>query len=343
MAFGKVCQLIVKERTNATGIIEEIDIASGLDFGFSVTRSIAFNGNTAEFNIANVDPKDRLRFFRKGNTITFNAGWEDQGGDPVPCFVGTITTISESWDEDQNSVLNVSADATRSVPRNATGTREDGYALLLDGTYVALGYAPGTSILSALQDITTKMGFVLIGSEPIAGIKMPSGFNFVGRVRGALNTIDKMLMASGYYIMHERTDIHVLAMNKEGVYTGASLSPTSGLLSCGLSEDYIQKVPYKKVKGGKYELDVDKIEQGVPKSFVEFTCIFHPLITPNALVFLDYEPLFGKNGQDVLVESYTFSGDNGEGKFDMAVRSSYHGKDPNAGITLVDKKVSALE
>jgi hypothetical protein len=311
MAFGKLTSLIISPN-DGSGI--EV---GGLDFGFSIQRSNKFIDNTAEFNIAGMNPTTRDLFFKRGSSVQFSAGWEDQmNGVLTTMFVGVITEMKSSKNKEGDSILNIQA-ATCRAPNKT-----------LEQTWVSLGYSPDLETGSTIplnrviKDIVAQLGFNLIGDALSDKIVLPNGFHYVGRMRGALRFIEQVLLANQMTFHVENTDFIILDFNGNGISRSAILGYDSGLLYCRPMETYIQKLPYTKGKKGQPpQIDLKKIEIAAPKGFVEFGCIFHPQVLPNSVLTISSEEFMGT----AVVETVRFFGDNGEGEFNMEGTAGYHG------------------
>ena len=277
MAFDRKIELII----GAGGV--GVDIAS-LDLSFKVVRSVAFAENEAEFLIYNASKNTRNEVLKKGNSLTFSAGYEDQAFGVI--FIGQVLE-SKTYREYGNII-------TRILATNTSAETKP-----LSRTLVSLSYAPDTSSKTILDEIADLLGLALIGIDnslddlPI----LPNGFVYAGIIRGALQYSTKVLKSKGIGLYIDNTSLVVYKLQGSSTFNVGFLNKDTGLLSAEVEE--------------RSHNDQQRPKDETARKYIHFNALLNPGMKPNGLVEIESEDVNGI----FLIHKIDFIGDNFGGEF----------------------------
>lgn len=322
-AWDRVAELVVYDPAQApsAAVLE----AGGQQFGlrisdlhmeFDVKRSQTYAENTGEFRIYNASETTRRQMEAPGLRVRFSVGYAQQGG-AVGIFWGSITSAyskreGTSWVTVLTCISSLTeATGTEDIAtwakKNKNATPEQKAEVITRATNripVSLSKGPDTRIRDVLRDLSVITGLALYGVEGMGDILLPNGWTYVGGVRGALNTMDKMLRSRGWHLYIDNTTIVVVPLDGGNLTTTAAFySYATGLLELTPKDD--PNIPPKFDRRGKRIV--------LPRSY-EFKALINPNVGPNTLVQLETEAI----KTVVLVSSAQFAGNNYGGDFSMS-------------------------
>lgn len=279
MAWGRKIELTIG--SNGIGV----DL-SALDISFSVSRSISYAENTADFSIFNAAELTRKKILKKKNNLIFKAGYEDEEMGTI--FIGNIA-FADDRKEGSDIISKLSAVSARKVDAS------------LKYITVSLSYAPGTLMSDILRDLATALGVVIYGTEN-AAIPMDNGWTFSGSVRAALSDMLQRLKSNRLSMYIDNSE---LVIYRQGVadsrYRTIYLDYNSGLISVE-----------------------ERAETGTPdpalkdKKRISFKSILIPEMQPNATITIGE----GLHKGVYIVEKLKFEGDNFGGSFNISGEAS---------------------
>jgi hypothetical protein len=274
VAFDRIVELSVGAA--GTGLL-----ISDLELEFHVTRSIAFEENTAEFVIYNARETTRKETLKEGHNLIFKAGYKDEIRDTdfPAIFIGNITK-STSREQEADWISEIQAASIRSSQQP------------LENTYVTLSYAPGIRLNIVLSEIASALGLAVFGTEN-AQINLQNGFVFAGSARGALNYCKAILEAEEKSLYIDNVEIVIYnAGQRTSRFSAVYLDYDSGLLSVEEDSEYNNQSPQ------------------APKRIIAETLMI-PKLKPNGLVTIRSNNV---NGSFIL-DKVEFTGDNFGGDF----------------------------
>lgn len=272
MAFERVVELSVGEGGGLGLLISDLHI------DFDIERSITFSENSASFVVYNAKNSTRNKVLKKGNSIVFKAGYQDQGIGTL--FIGNITE-AQSRREGPDWITDIQASAIRSDKKP------------LENTTITTAYAPGALLSSVVAEIGVAIGLVVLGSEN-ASIPLNNGWVFAGTVKGALDYCNKVLKDNDAAIFIDNNTIVIYKTDgSTSVFSGVVLDYTSGLISV---EKIIETTDKKKRKENR----------------IGFTSLLVPKLKPNGLLKIQNVP---ENAGSYLIEKVHFIGNNYGGEF----------------------------
>ena len=277
MAFDRKVELVIGEGGRG------LDIAD-LDIEFKIVRSVAFAENEAEFLIYNAKPETRSKILKKGNSLSFSAGYKDQAFGVI--FIGQILE-AKSYQDGADMLTKIIATNTSSETKP------------LSRTLVSLSYEPKTNAKVILNEIAELLGLALIGIDnadldlPI----LPNGFSYAGIVRGALQYATNILKSKKLGLYIDNTSLVVYKLDGTSTFTAGYLSYDTGLLSVEKEE--------------RSHNDQQRPEDETERNYINFTSLLNPRMKPNGLVEIDTEKLKGV----YLIHKIDFEGDNFGGDF----------------------------
>lgn len=207
MAWGRILNLIIGDKNNAF-------VISDLDIEFEIERSITLSENNAHFVVYNAKEETRKEVLKKGNSIVFEVGYDDEGVSTI--FAGNITE-SNSKKENMDWVTEIKAVAGR------------GANIDLDQIDIGISYSAGALASKPLQDIGALLGLVVNGIRN-ADIILPNGWVYVGSANGALRYLKDILSSSGVSLYIDNNELVVHLTGEPSKFNIAILSYTGGLL-----------------------------------------------------------------------------------------------------------------
>lgn len=261
---------------------------SDLDIDFVVTRSQVYSANVAEFKVYNASEATRKLMGTPGKRIRFSAGYRDMGG-PVGIFWGSIlkapssklgsdwvTTITavSSLTEATGTLDLAQADKQKGKAKLTPEQRQTLVNQAVNRIPLILNYGPDARAKEIIRTIGNQTGLAVNGLESMADVLFPNGWTYAGGVRGALDTLGKMLRASGFSLVAGNTSILVTPLAGTSVNAvSAYLTKDTGLLEVKSTTD--MNIPPK--------LDSKGNRVKMPETY-EFKALLNPKIQPNTVV-----------------------------------------------------------
>ncbi len=321
-AWGRVVELVAYDPALApSAAVLEIGgqqfgtVISDLHMEFEVKRSTRYSENTGSFKIYNAKEATRQWLQTPGLRVRFSAGYAEQGGltgifwgSMVPgvnsrkqgnAWVTTIPCIS-SLTESTGS-----EDIATWAKKNSKASFDQKKAKItaaVNRIPVSLGYGPDARVRTILRDLAHMSGLVLYGAEGLsATMAFPNGWVYIGGLRGALDTLNRMLRSRGWKLYIDNTTMVVWPLDGGNLtVTAAYLTYGTGLRS--LEPKIDQNIPPKLDRKG------NRIEK---RQAYDFECLLSPKIGPNTLAKFDT----GAIQTTLLVSEITHAGNNYGGDF----------------------------
>jgi len=212
MAFSRKMELGI----GIFGVILDTDV-SGLDLTFEVVRSVETAFNTANFTIYNANSETRNEVIKKGQTLRFKAGYEDENNAFGSVFTGTIIN-SLSYKSGMDWVTEVQSQDIGRVLSN------------LNTVKISISYAAKTPFSTVINDIAGLL------SVPVTGIgnveeTLNAGYSYTGNMSGLLLNIKRALKPKGLIMYIDNSEITIFKSdNRESLFDVLYISPDSGLI-----------------------------------------------------------------------------------------------------------------
>jgi len=287
---------------------------SDLHMDFDVTRSQVYSANVAEFKVYNASEATRKLMAEPGKRVRFSAGYRDMGG-PVGIFWGSIlrapsSKVGPDWVTTITAVSSLTeATGTLDIANSrknklAPDQKQELVNQAVNRIPLVLNYGPDAQAKEIIRTIGSQTGLAVNGLEDMPDVLFPNGWTYVGGVRGALDTLAKMLRASGFSLVAGNTSILVTPLSGTSLsVTAAYLSHETGLIEVKPTTDL--NIPPKLDKKGNRIV--------MPETY-EFKALLSPKITPNSLVEFDTPQV----KTSMLVSECKFIGNNYGGDFHVS-------------------------
>jgi len=251
MAFNKQVELIISDPSKTANV----DI-SLMHIDFDIKRSITFSENKANFTIYNLKQDTANKILKKGNFVTFRAGYEDEGLGDI--FIGNIST---------SSYFRRGADTITEI----NAIMNLGKAKRLDKVTFAGTYGKGILFSSVLKDLAKEANLSLVGIEKVT-FTAPNGGTFVGIFRNVLLECSKILKPKGLGLFIDNNSLVIYEIGKQNSkFPTVRMEYKTGLLTANEI--------YEEVKGDKKR--------------VIFTSIIVPKMQINGLINFKSERING--------------------------------------------------
>lgn len=264
MAFNRKIELSI--------IGDAITQISDLHIEFNIEKSRKFAENIAEFIIYNAKQDTVKKILKKGNSVLFKFGYEDEDKGAISAVFSGNIVKSSSVLSGPDYITTITSAPSRD-------------------TTIVISYTTDTLLSSVLKQIGTALGLSIIGEEN-ARIKLENGFTYVGSIRGALDYCRKILKANNAAVYID-TEIRVYKTgNRVSRFEPVFLDYTSGLLNI---EDVTEE---------------DNQNKADPKRYA-FESIIIPKLQPGGLVTIKTDKVNGTFLVESLVLSGdNFGGEN---------------------------------
>lgn len=322
-AWGRVVELVAYDPALApSAAILEVGgqqfgtVISDLHVDFEVKRSTRYTENTGSFKIYNAKEATRQWLQTPGLRVRFSAGYTGQDGGPIGIFWGSMLpgVVSRKQGNDWVTTIPCISSLTESTGSEDIATwaeknkkasfaqKKAKITAAVNRIPVSLGYGPDARVRTILRDLAHMSGLVLYGAEGLsATMAFPNGWVYIGGLRGALDTLNRMLRARGWMLYIDNTTMVVWPLDGGNVkVTAAYLTYTTGLRS--LEPKIDSNVPPKLDSKGK------RVEK---RQAYDFECLLSPKIGPNTLAKFDT----GAIQTTLLVSEITHAGNNYGGDF----------------------------
>ncbi|GKX50050.1 phage protein [Budvicia aquatica] len=205
MLFNRIAELVIGEANGQSVIIND------LRFSFDITKDNDKTTNKLTLKIYNMNNQTRNLVERVNNSVILKAGYEDDIG-AITIFTGSV----------------VSAWTTREGNDTITELSVRDGALPLRQTKLSLSYAPGTSALDILSDVSASFGLpVKPLPEKIIDKPYRRGFAFCGKAETAMRDICHYL---GLTWSIQNNEIQILSKDHPVSDELVVLTPDSGLV-----------------------------------------------------------------------------------------------------------------
>lgn len=274
MAFKRIVEMKVGDSTSSF-------LISDLDITFDITRTRKFANNVAKFKIFGVIDDTINRVLQKGKTVSFSAGYEDEGIGLI--YVGQIIQAVPSKNPPEKYV------------DIECGSMQDPSKELFSVVF-SLAYKKDTYISRPINEIGNALGLAISGLENVSNIKLVNGFNLTGTAKEALRYIQGILERNGLIIF---VDNSILVVAKKGVGNKASavkLTSNTGLLEAPTLTDNTE--------------GDEKVQEKLKKR-VLFKSILNYRIIPNGYVNIENNSVKGV----FIVDKCNYKGNNFGGDF----------------------------
>lgn len=205
MLFNRIAELVIGEANGQSVIIND------LRFSFDITKDNDKTTNKLTLKIYNMNNQTRNLVERVNNSVILKAGYEDDIG-AITIFTGSV----------------VSAWTTREGNDTITELSVRDGALPLRQTKLSLSYAPGTSALDILSDVSASFGLpVKPLPEKITDKPYRRGFAFCGKAETAMRDICHYL---GLTWSIQNNEIQILSKDHPIGDELVVLTPDNGLI-----------------------------------------------------------------------------------------------------------------
>lgn len=285
VAFNRVVEM--KAGTSSGSVL-----ISGLDISFDITRSRKFSNNVAKFKIYNLTQDTVSKMLKKGNSITFKAGYQDEGLGLI--YIGQITQATL----DKNTPDNIVTVECGSIQNANTK---------LSSVTVSLAYKKDTSLSRPINEIGTALGLAICGIENASSIRLSNGFNLAGTAKDAMRYIQGVLERNNLGLFIDNTNLKIFKKGEGENRKAVVLSTKTGLLESPKLTDNTE--------------GDEKIQKQLSKRAL-FRSILNYKVVPNGYVDIRSEDVTGV----FIVDKCNFTGDNFGGNFE--VKGEAIGSDP---------------
>lgn len=271
---------------------------SDLHISAKIERTIMFEPATAELVVYNASPATRALLDTKGLSIIVKAGYEDTGIGTL--FGGSISNTIQS---------HVGPDWITRI--SAVNSRAVGEAL--QSQSVSVSYPRGTALSVVARELAGILGLAAIGLENVAGVTLPGNWVDTNTVRGAMRYLKQVFSANQCGFFVDSNELTCYKLGTASDFKATYLTSASGLLSVKKVTSVQQQVDVINATKTKKKPDINKLRRRI-----EFSCILHPQVLPNSLVYIDSPEITGT----FLVEVPTYTLDNFGGDWKIDAEAS---------------------
>jgi len=274
MAFNRTVEL--KAGTTSSSVV-----ISDLDIEFNITRSRKFSNNVAKFKIYNPKEDTISKVLKKGNSISFKAGYQDEGMGLI--YIGQIVqSISDKKPPD--TVVSIECGSIQNADT------------ALESVTLSLSYQKETYISRVLDEIGTALGLSVVGMKNVSSISLPNGFTFAGTAKDAMRYCEGILNNNDTGLFIDNTTLSLFKNDKGNDLQAVKLTPQTGLMESPKLTD---------------NDDGSENVQKVLTKRVLFKSILNYKIVPNGYVRIESSGVKG----DFIVDKCHFVGNNFGGEF----------------------------
>jgi hypothetical protein len=277
VAFNRRVEM--KVGTSQTSVV-----ISGLDITFDITRTRKFSNNVAKFKIYGALDDTISKILKKGNSVTFSAGYEDEGTGLI--YVGQITQSIPSKNPPEKIVS------------LECGSIQDPKTELASVT-VSLAYKKGTNISRPINEIGTALGLSICGLDNVSGIILANGYNLSGTAKDAMRYVQGILDRNGLGMFIDNSTLKIFEKGFGDKSSAVKLTTATGLLEAPKLTDNAE--------------GDEKVQKQLSKR-VLFKSILNYRIVPNGHVDIDNKSVKGI----YIVDKCSYKGDNFGGAFEVS-------------------------
>jgi hypothetical protein len=274
VAFNRVVEM--KAGTSGGSIV-----ISGLDMTFDITRSRQFSNNVAKFKIYNPKEDTISRALKLGNSISFKAGYEDEGLGLI--YIGQITQ-SIPKREPPNVVVSIECGSIQ----NANTA--------LGAVTLSMSYLSGTLLSRVIEEIATALGLNVVGLNYISNVRLTNGFYFAGTAKDAMRYCETVLNNYHLGLFIDNTTFTIAKRGEGNGILAVKLTPATGLIEAPSLID--------NTDGG------EAVQEALPRRAL-FKSILNYKIVPNGYVQIQNKDI----NSNFIVDKCHFVGDNFGGSF----------------------------
>lgn len=276
MAFRRQVEMEV-------GTSEGSVMISDLDIEFDISRSTKFENNTAKFKIYNPTSTTISKMLVKGNSVTFKAGYEDEGIGLI--YIGQIVQSTPDL-TGADHIVELECGSIQ----NANTT--------LEAVTVSLGYRPNTAISQVINEIANALGLGVYNLEVASGVKLANGYTLSGTAKEAMRYVQGVLNVNNLSMFIDNTTLTVFRIGEGDTKVKAVyLSIETGLMSAPKLTD-----------------NADETTGGTLTKRLVFNSILNYKIKPYGMLDVDYPTVEGT----FVTEKCKFVGDNFGGNFNVS-------------------------
>ena len=274
MAFKRIVEMEVGTSSRSV-------LISDLNITFDITRTRKFSNNIAKFKIYNPADDTVSKMLKKGNSVIFSAGYDDEGTGLI--YSGQITESIPSKNP-PDPFIEITCGSIQNADTD------------LSSVTVTLGYKPNTNLSRPINEIGNALGLSVVGLENISSIKMRNGFNVAGTAKEALRLIQGTLERNGMGLFIDNSNLIVFKKGEGYKRAAVKLSSRTGLLESPKLSDNLE--------------NDENVEEDITQRAL-FKSILNYKIVPNGDVDIESSTVNGK----YLVDKCQFKGDNFGGDF----------------------------
>lgn len=282
MAFKRIVEM--KAGTTQTSVV-----ISGLDISFEINRTRKFSNNIAKFKIYGALDDTISRVLKKGNSITFSAGYEDEGIGLI--YIGQITQSIPSKNPPEK-IVSLECVSGKSVDSQSNTTD-------LSLVTFSLSYKKGTNISRPLKEIAKVLGLSICGLENVTNINMANGFLLAGTAKEAMGYAQSILERNGLIMFIDNTTLKISKKGSGGNTAAVKLTANTGLLEAPRLTDNTE--------------GDEKVQEQLTKRAL-FRSILNYRIIPDGHVDIDHSGVKGV----FIVDKCKYKGDNFGGAFEVS-------------------------
>lgn len=282
MAFKRIVEM--KAGTTQTSVV-----ISGLDISFDISRTRKFSNNIAKFKIYGALDDTISRVLKKGNSITFSAGYEDEGIGLI--FIGQITQSIPTKNPPEK-IVSLECVSGRSVDTQSNTTD-------LSSVTFSLAYKKGTNISRPIREIANVLGLSVCGLNNVSNITMANGYNLAGTAKEAMRYIQSILERNGLQLFIDNSTLKISKKGSGSKASAVKLTTKTGLLEAPKLTDNTE--------------GDEKVQEQLTKR-VLFRSILNYRIMPDGHVDIDNNSVKGI----FIVDKCNFKGDNFGGAFEVS-------------------------
>ena len=243
-----------------------VEVAAPLRITFDVEKNTEEEPNIHTIRVFNLKPERRREFEEKDMRVRLYAGYAEEDGALLLAAGAVVDAFTYFDGPDVVTELKVA----------------DGYIEIRD-TAVSLGYSPGVTSATVLQDLARQMGLPLLLGQDVPERSWANGFSFYGPARTALH---KITAGAGAEWSIQNQELQVIA--KRGVTKRQTvvLAADSGLIGYPqrTSENAREKAKVKDLDTGQDKRLVSAKQQ---RHGWRVESLLLPTINPGDLVKLE--------------------------------------------------------
>ncbi len=245
---------------------EEIIDLSSLACAFRVVKHSVGTNNTMELTIYNLSDETRKKIVAHKSVVSVNAGYD---GETSLLFIGTVwATRFRPGTADSSFVIDVKTGEVEAQKK------------------IAFGLPPNSDVQEAYEIIRKNAGLVYKKTGKEKSKRFPSGMQFVGTVRDALEMLSKSTKCD-WSIQDD--GLQILEVDSGVVMDPIEISSDTGLIG---SPDRISKISSNKRAFKDAKGKTKSVKEEIPG--INFSCLLNPKIYPGSRLVLFAKEYAGK-------------------------------------------------